>query len=177
MPEPAGGDDRNPCKTPEMIDYQEDKDVIVTDLEMVFGRVVLLSAYQAEKSIDINSPVVLVMGQEDTPLFLAHLDPVLADIKPLLVNRLEEDGIEVTDTDMSIHLKKDVITKEGLYLIDKALYEALTSGVLSNYQAGAPGYEGVQAYNQNRYEDALAQIASAGAYRASNKTNITQRHF
>ena len=162
-----------------MIERHEDKDVITVDLEAVFGRVVMLSAYQAEKSIEGDNPVVLVMEAVDTPLFLAHLDPVVADIKPLLISRMDGQGMTVTNTEIIIELQKDVISKEGLEIIDRALPDALTSGVLAGYQSGARGYERVAEHNGQRYREALKQVSHAGTFRTrpKDKIRIRQRYF
>ena len=147
-------------------------DQIIIDLEKVFGRAILLSAYQAEKS---GTDTLLVMAQTDIPLFLAHLDPLIGELEGAFSTRLEQ--IQTTETTLTVSLKEDVISTEGLNRIEKALMDGLTSGVLSQYQAGAKGYEGVQAYNRKRFDDALRTINNVSVFRVKpkDKIRITQR--
>ncbi len=156
-----------------MVEQLDDKDVITIDLEKVFGRVVMLSAYQAEKALDEDNPVLLVMGQEDTPLFLAHLDPVIADIRGLFSYRL--NGIDREEDDLVLDIKKDHIDKDGLTTLSLVLFDCLVSGVLARYQAGARGYRYVQQDNQQQYEHQLKQAAAVAAFRSEKKQVITKR--
>ncbi len=156
-----------------MVEHLEDKDVITIDLEKVFGRVVMLSAYQAEKAIDEEHPVVLVMGQEDTPLFLAHLDPVIADIRGLFTYRTE--GVTREDDDLVIEIKKNHISSEGLNALAPVLFECIARGVLAQFQTGAKGYRFVQEDNERKYGEMLKQAAAIAAFRSDKKQRITSR--
>ncbi len=156
-----------------MVQHLDDKDVITIDLEKVFGRAVMFSAYQAEKALDEDHSVLLVIGQEDTPLFLAHLDPVIADIKGLLSYRLEK--VERDDTTLIVEVKKGHITPVGLAALALVLFDAMVSGVLANYQAGARGYRFIQEDNQRRYGEQLNQAAAIAAFRSDKKQVVTTR--
>ncbi len=162
-----------------MIEHLENKDVVTINLEEVFGRVVMLSAYQAERSFKEDDPLLLVMNQTDIPVFLAHLDPVKGSLFPPLALRIHEDGIQISEDTFTVNLQKGVMTLEGLMSLEKYIGEALVYGVLSNFQAGARGYEAIQYNNANSFSEAIKAIENVLTYRVRpvNKIRITQREL
>ena len=162
-----------------MVKREVDKDVIEINLEEIFGEVIYLTAHDAEKTIPEANPLLLVMTQNDVPIFLKHLDTVVSEMTPHLLERMTGQGITVTDLLFTAEFVKDEISKEGLEITDKAIHRAMVSGILAKYQYGAPGYEPMHLSNKEDYKEALNQLANAVFYRVSpsDRRKIIQRHF
>lgn len=160
-----------------MIIYEEDKDLIKIDLEELFGKVIELSARDADRLNLEEGVKILVLEPRDGAIFQSLIDMVVMDITGRLANNLDDDGIEIDMPDLILNIKKDNINQEGLRIIKEALQVALTSGVLSYYQSGMPGYQIVEEANKRKYAHALNTMAAAQAYRTKSyqRPRITQR--
>jgi hypothetical protein len=161
-----------------MIVREDDRVYIRHDLEELFGKVCYHTAHDAEKTIPETNPILLVMSQGDMPLFLNYFDIVLSEITPLMKSRMAGEGITVSQTLLQIEFDS-TLSKEGLEIADKAIGRAFTSGILSLYQIGAPGYDNIQMANSEDYKEAKRQISNAITYRVSmpDRIKVTQRIY
>jgi len=161
-----------------MVENLEEKDVIKIDLQQLFGKVIQFSADDAERIIqaDTDPSIVFVLSHRDHSVFRTHVDTVIMDITPKLSYMLYEDGSIVTGEEfLQVEIKKDLLKQNGLMVLDEAIQLALTTGILSYFQMGAPGYQHIQQANKEKYQHARGMIASATAYRRPGKTKVTQR--
>ena len=159
-----------------MIIQEEDKDIIRIDLSEVFGKVIRFSASDSERVLPEHGDLILVMREQDSPIFLTHIDVVVMDLTGRLADVLSEDSIEIEDYDLNVNIKKDALTGEGLKISREAIQQALSTGVLAEYQLGAPGYEHVQQANRQKYMHALNTLAAAVSFRMdSNKRRTIER--
>ena len=158
-----------------MIIHEEEYDLIRIDLEEVFGKVIELSANDAERLIHTDPILILVLRPDQGAIFQTLVDTVVMDITGRLSDKLDDDGIEVEMPYLNIYIKQESVSQEGLRIINEAVQLALTTGTLSYFQAGAPGYEVVEHANKNKYQHALNTMAAAQAFRNNQRVRITQR--
>jgi hypothetical protein len=148
-------------------------DTISIDLSEVFGRIINISAKDADR---IQTPVVtLSVTEDDYPMFRDVADKVSVQLISRLSDVLGEHGITTDWPLFDVELKKEAITLKGLHIIDKGINDAFTYGVLADMQMGLMGYEQLMMANTIRYEDALKMVATASTYRRGSKISIKPR--
>ncbi len=166
-----------------MVISSEDYDMIVIGLGEAFGKAIRFSNLDATKVSDAEHPDrILVMTPEERDVFLTYVDNIVADITPALIPRLavttedellEAAGEEGEDGQAVVAIfVKDIITKEGLQIINAALDKAITEGVLAQWQDGVIRFRDIQYKHQRAYENTLKQIANAVAYRVPKNKRI-----
>jgi hypothetical protein len=160
-----------------MIIHDEDRDIIRIDLEEVFGKVIELSANDADRLNAGDGVKILVLSPTDGAIYQSLVDMVVMDITGRLADKLYEEGIDIKMPNLNVNIKKDSINKDGLKIIQEAVQVALTTGVLSYFQQGMPGYSEVQQANRFKYMHALNTMAAAQAFRMDSyqRPRITQR--
>jgi hypothetical protein len=77
-----------------MVIKLNDIDLILISLEEMFGRATKFLAKESEK-LDIEPEKHLVIDPEDGAIYLTYLDRVINDIKPILIPKLDEQGIDL----------------------------------------------------------------------------------
>lgn len=151
--------------------------VIRHSIDELFGKVIEMSAKEADRLNLEDGVKILVLSPGDGPVFLSLVDLVVMDMTGRLAGKLDDDGIKIEDGNLDVYIKEDTVNMDGMRIINEAVQVALTSGVLSYYQAGMPGYEILEQANNKKYLHALNTMAAAQAYRmdSPNRVRITQR--
>jgi hypothetical protein len=160
-----------------MIIHDEDRDIIRIDLEEVFGKVIELSANDADRLNAGDGIKILVLSPSDGAIYQSLVDMVVMDMTGRLSNKLYEEGMSIEMPNLDVNITQDSISKDGLKIIQEAIQIALTTGILSYYQQGMPGYGEVQNANYAKYQHALNTMAAAQAFRMESyqRPRITQR--
>lgn len=183
----------------------KDVDAIIIDLRQMFGQVIHYNANDAYKNRFEDASRMLIISQEDYPMFNDFVDRVIIDVTPKLLQRLDEDGIDRFNVqDLSdvlfeeyqltldpehyetegneksllvIQLKPGIMSKEGLDLIHEGMKNAILFGVLSEWQEAVPEYQVTQAIHTEKYNATLITLANSATHRVNreNRIKISQR--
>ncbi len=175
-----------------MVITTDDFDIIIIDMEELFGKTVHFSVLDATKVPEPRHPDrILVMSPEDKEIFLSLSDKVIADISPHLIPRLsvmfsEEldvllaDEVESSEGEGESQHKhmlvavfdKGHISREGLEILDISLDRALSEGVLSQWQEGHPELVRLQPIHERNYRNTINQVANVVTYRVARRDRV-----
>lgn len=148
-------------------------DTISIDLSEVFGKVINISARDAER---MQTPVLtLAITEDDYPAFRDVCDRVVARLMSRMEHIFTDNNIVIDWPILNIEIKRELIKLTGLHIIDKAVEDAITYAVMEDLQAGLAGYEGIRQLNIERYEKALSSVAVAASFRGNTKISIKHR--
>lgn len=162
-----------------MVIRDDHKDTISIDLSELFGKVMTFSAKDAERMQPDNPALILVMTYKDDAEFRTYVDKVVMDMTSRIAHLLDQGSIVKDWPYLNIEFSTGCLNPSGLHIIDEAMQSALTYGVLSEYQAGAPGYEIAEQANKDKYAHALGALSASSLYRrqSPNRAKIKQRFF
>lgn len=184
-----------------MIILLEDYDVILINLEEVFGKIVQLSELDATKVKAPDHPDrTLTVDTSELNIILDYIDDmVVSELTPRLIARLGGPGIKRftmvdaqdqlwedisetledvesesdEETILIVVMGKQAISKEGLEMIDRGIVKALTEGSLAKWQEGVEQYAYMQLKHEEKHQEALNLISNAATYRTSLSTRIS----